>query len=305
MAINILANENTPHGVHHDLESFYWLLVWLVLQYTLHTLTPTSTPLPIPDPVPAPPPNTTQNRRSPREPSSADHFARLFGDPRASHCSHSTDPRLAAAAKRAWVYPIDDETGAREVFLRVPANAPLTDLLEALRALVLRGRWWGLGDPPVLLAHAAVLGVFRRAVGRRGEWPEDDFVCGGALRTKVAEMERELEVEAEEEAEAEEDGGVDVDVDIGVEAREDDPNSEDLDEVDAASDVDVPDYGARDVDDGAAVQCITSAPETPQERVTTCLRTKRNAAAADICPVEPELPEPHSKRCKTDRAAVQ
>ncbi|KAJ7439810.1 hypothetical protein B0H11DRAFT_555042 [Mycena galericulata] len=35
MAIAIMGNK-TAHGPHHDLESFYWLLVWMVLRHTNH-----------------------------------------------------------------------------------------------------------------------------------------------------------------------------------------------------------------------------------------------------------------------------
>ena len=37
MAIEILKKNNIIHEVHHDLESFYWVLVWLVLRHTKFT----------------------------------------------------------------------------------------------------------------------------------------------------------------------------------------------------------------------------------------------------------------------------
>ncbi|KAJ7171579.1 hypothetical protein C8R43DRAFT_858730, partial [Mycena crocata] len=38
MAIEIMqADATTTHGPHHDLESFYWLLVWMILRHTNHT----------------------------------------------------------------------------------------------------------------------------------------------------------------------------------------------------------------------------------------------------------------------------
>jgi hypothetical protein len=45
MAINVLeakANEDPTHqhGAHHDLESFYWLLIFLALRHTPHNLRP-------------------------------------------------------------------------------------------------------------------------------------------------------------------------------------------------------------------------------------------------------------------------
>jgi hypothetical protein len=36
MAIELLDKANTRHEVHHDLESFYWLLTWITLRYTAH-----------------------------------------------------------------------------------------------------------------------------------------------------------------------------------------------------------------------------------------------------------------------------
>ncbi|KAJ7043953.1 hypothetical protein C8F04DRAFT_1175024 [Mycena alexandri] len=36
MAIQRLEAQNTPHEAHHDLESFYWLLIWVILRYTIH-----------------------------------------------------------------------------------------------------------------------------------------------------------------------------------------------------------------------------------------------------------------------------
>jgi hypothetical protein len=36
MAIELLEKENTRHELHHDLESFYWLLTWMILRYTAH-----------------------------------------------------------------------------------------------------------------------------------------------------------------------------------------------------------------------------------------------------------------------------
>ncbi|KAJ7171648.1 hypothetical protein C8R43DRAFT_1120036 [Mycena crocata] len=37
MAIEVMkADANTTHGPHHDLESFYWLLVWMILRHTKH-----------------------------------------------------------------------------------------------------------------------------------------------------------------------------------------------------------------------------------------------------------------------------
>jgi hypothetical protein len=36
MAIELLEKENTRHELHHDLESFYWLLTWIILRYTAH-----------------------------------------------------------------------------------------------------------------------------------------------------------------------------------------------------------------------------------------------------------------------------
>ena len=34
MAVMLLLPDRRVHGVHHDLESFYWVLLWIVLQYT-------------------------------------------------------------------------------------------------------------------------------------------------------------------------------------------------------------------------------------------------------------------------------
>jgi len=38
LAIELLdMSSSIIHGVHHDLESFYWLLIWVVLRHTNHT----------------------------------------------------------------------------------------------------------------------------------------------------------------------------------------------------------------------------------------------------------------------------
>ena len=36
MAIALLNESGTPHGIHHDLESFFWVLVWVVVRHVFH-----------------------------------------------------------------------------------------------------------------------------------------------------------------------------------------------------------------------------------------------------------------------------
>ncbi|TFK93804.1 hypothetical protein K466DRAFT_658248 [Polyporus arcularius HHB13444] len=38
MALELLLSKRTVHGVRHDLQSFYWVLMWLVLRHTKHSL---------------------------------------------------------------------------------------------------------------------------------------------------------------------------------------------------------------------------------------------------------------------------
>ena len=35
--LNLIPGHKVVHRVHHDLESFYWVLVWIVLRHTKHT----------------------------------------------------------------------------------------------------------------------------------------------------------------------------------------------------------------------------------------------------------------------------
>ncbi|EJF59157.1 hypothetical protein DICSQDRAFT_172310 [Dichomitus squalens LYAD-421 SS1] len=37
MAIQLLGDEGDIHGLHHDLQSFYWVILWVVLRHTDHT----------------------------------------------------------------------------------------------------------------------------------------------------------------------------------------------------------------------------------------------------------------------------
>lgn len=35
--LNLAPGQSVTHSVHHDMESFYWLLIWIVLRHTEHT----------------------------------------------------------------------------------------------------------------------------------------------------------------------------------------------------------------------------------------------------------------------------
>ena len=89
------------HGIHHDLESFYWVLLWVVLRHTVHNL-------------------------------GQQYCAKLFkfGDDDAGY-----GPKLS------WVDPFAHETGrVRIINFQVEGNTPLTTLIEDFRILVHNAR---------------------------------------------------------------------------------------------------------------------------------------------------------------------
>ena len=289
MATGLLLHKGVVHGVRHDLESFYWVLVFLVLFYTAHNLRPPP-PTPTPDPAPAPAPGAPQVHA---------HAQNLLPTPDRVFLSPSrNNDVLAGYAKDSWVLRYNLTTEERDFSLRVDGNAPLTNLVEDFRQLLVAARFcYGRATPPVPLTHDAVLGIFRKAVARREEWPENDFIRAVKESEKLADEAQGEEVEGG-------DAGVDVD---GADA---DDLSEQGDSPDKAPVLCAnPQHGAPANSNlpSPNAECDTATapgPNAPQqlEGVTTRLQAKRNAAAAGICPVasQCELRGPVRKKRKTE-----
>ena len=280
MAIGLLVHKGVVHGVRHDLESFYWVLVFLVLFYTAHNLRP-------------PPPTSPPTPGAPQVHAQAQN---LLPTPDRVFLSPSRNSDVSAGyAKDSWVLRYNLTTEERDFSLRVDGNAPLTDLIEDFRQLLVAARFYPWSPPPVPLTHDAVLGIFRKAVARREEWPENDFIRAVKESEKLAD-------EAQGEEGEDEDAGLDVD---GADA---DNSSEQGDSPDKAqvlyanpqhgapANSNLPSPNAESAHVDAAVRACADAPgasdtatapgpDTPQqpEGVTTRLRAKRNAAAASIC----------------------
>ncbi|RDX46238.1 hypothetical protein OH76DRAFT_1407146 [Lentinus brumalis] len=148
MALELLLSKRTVHGVRHDLQSFYWVLMWLVLRHTKHSLAP-------------------------------DYCYKLF---------RTGDDFTAAAAKMWWINPFDYDTGEPQLEFSVTDNAPLTALIEDFRALISRTRFEQRAPPPVPLAYDSVLGILCKAVADPAQWPENDFVrCTLMLPENIVE----------------------------------------------------------------------------------------------------------------------
>ncbi|KAI0788320.1 hypothetical protein C8Q74DRAFT_1446778 [Fomes fomentarius] len=99
MAMDLLAIDDfgpVIHGVHHDLESVYWVLLWVVLRHTKHSL----------------------------------------GPEKCGHVFTYGNDQQAYDAKMSWIGPTPHFDTRKSSRLVVENNEPLTTLLEKFRRLV-------------------------------------------------------------------------------------------------------------------------------------------------------------------------
>ena len=132
MSYELLEAEDSIHSVHHDLESFYWVLLWIILRHTKHDC------------------KTTDDEPNPCS------SVFKFGDDNA-----------AANLKRGWLAkspsifltiegnkPLTDLMHAFRILI---FRTSVTSLFFGQREY---------------LTHAAVLEIFDKALDRKSEWPD-------------------------------------------------------------------------------------------------------------------------------------
>lgn len=258
MAINILQAMSIIHGIHHDLESFYWVLVWVVMRHTMHSL-------------------------------GQEYCSTLFV---------FGNDQLGASAKIAWIYPVDDEGGERKFYFEVEGNAPLTELLGDFRILVFRARRWPGQQPVLLTYESVLgifrKAVERTDWPAKDIVPctllkktFDTAVVGapGDQTAQGAEDEGvNVDVPLEEEADEDEMVETDAEQDDG----EDLPDGHDdadpfAGEPGVTVDNEPPASHPVDSDDGTAEPAGDLIPDQ-QLGMTTRLRAKRNAAGPALEP---------------------
>ncbi|RPD62190.1 hypothetical protein L226DRAFT_426235, partial [Lentinus tigrinus ALCF2SS1-7] len=125
MAISQLIRSGSPHGIHHDLESTYWVLVWVVVRHVAHQHT--------------------------------------LGAMLCSDIFPLGQYREGCGGKIRW---LGGEGMARDFV--IPGNAPLTDLLRKLAALVNKH-----SVNKEDLTYDMFLAPFQEALDRK-DWPVGD-----------------------------------------------------------------------------------------------------------------------------------
>ncbi|RPD56991.1 hypothetical protein L227DRAFT_479948, partial [Lentinus tigrinus ALCF2SS1-6] len=124
MAISQLILSGSPHGVHHDLESIFWVLIWVVLRHVAHQ--------------------------------------HIFGAQLCSVIFPLGQHHQGCGGKTRWL----GGKGMARDFV-IPGNAPLTDLLRKLAAIV--NEHWSKED----LTYDMFLAPFQEALDRK-DWPVGD-----------------------------------------------------------------------------------------------------------------------------------
>ncbi|KAI0656411.1 hypothetical protein C8Q70DRAFT_1056644 [Cubamyces menziesii] len=129
MAVELLSPaHDTLHEPHHDLESFYWVLLWVVLRHTDCTL----------------------------------QEFKLSGQLGCKRLFNALDNYAHLDCKRSWISQAFDPSHG----LDVARNAPLTELLKRFKSLIARIILYI--DTPQSLTHQAVLAVFDEALAMDG-----------------------------------------------------------------------------------------------------------------------------------------
>ncbi|KAI0711837.1 hypothetical protein C8T65DRAFT_739487 [Cerioporus squamosus] len=273
MAIEILAWRDIIHEIHHDLESFYWVLMWVVLRHTEHCL-------------------------------GQEYCTTLF---------KFGDDKLGADAKRSWIHPYTESGQRRidfqvennapltaliedfrvllsrsRFFPDAPPPVPLNydSVLAIFRKAVERTDW---PEDDFVHCHLLKKTIETAIIGA----PGDETVMGSHGEDS--------------------DEGVDVDVAVPLaeEDEDDDMEAVDMDEVDEENDgpershEDDPADGAPALDDAPApddAPVVDNAaggdPQPQQQGPMTRSRAKRNAAG-DVAPA-PSGSGGSSKRRKTN-----
>ena len=129
MAVELLSPaHDTLHEPHHDLESFYWVLVWVVLRHTDCTL----------------------------------QEFKLSGQLGCKRLFNALDNYARLDCKRSWISQAFNPSHG----LDVARNAPLTELLKRFKSLIARVILYI--DTPQSFTHQAVLAVFDEALAMDG-----------------------------------------------------------------------------------------------------------------------------------------
>ncbi|TBU56634.1 hypothetical protein BD310DRAFT_854586 [Dichomitus squalens] len=132
MSYDLLETEDCVHSVHHDLESFYWVLLWIILRHTKHDF------------------KTTKNQPNP--------CAAIF---------QFGDDQGAANTKRGWltkprsfVLTVEDNKPLTDLLHAFRMLIFRTNVISLYL------------EPREYLTHAAVLELFDKALARTDEWPD-------------------------------------------------------------------------------------------------------------------------------------
>ncbi|EJF59159.1 hypothetical protein DICSQDRAFT_89632, partial [Dichomitus squalens LYAD-421 SS1] len=132
MSYDLLETEDCVHSVHHDLESFYWVLLWIILRHTKHDF------------------KITRNQPNP--------CAAIF---------QFGDDQGAANTKRGWltkprsfVLTVEDNKPLTDLLHAFRMLIFRTNVISLYL------------EPREYLTHAAVLELFDKALARTDEWPD-------------------------------------------------------------------------------------------------------------------------------------
>lgn len=159
MALELIDPRSDPlHYPHHDLESYYWVLLWVVLRHTVSFILP-----------------------------SGDEEIQT-GKQACASLFNCDDVKLGHSLKQTWVLRFDEQPS-----LKIADNVPLTTLVAEFQALLKMQVAAALHLVPAvfgkqLLTYTSVLEVFDRALEMPG-WPDDDWIAcdiGKDPRTGVA-----------------------------------------------------------------------------------------------------------------------
>ncbi|KAI0636323.1 hypothetical protein C8Q77DRAFT_1052469 [Trametes polyzona] len=137
MAVELVSGEATTHDIHHDLESFYWILLWVILRHT----------------------ECSRNGETGEQ---------LW--PQVFVCE---DDRLAVGAKHWWI--VEAAKKRLEIQDNPPLTDLMDSLTLCVSSQTAAHLLARLGHPAPVLTYDTLLSLIDKALADKERWPTNDW----------------------------------------------------------------------------------------------------------------------------------